>query len=102
MRTPVVALVTVLATLTVAGCGVAERRDARQADDPDPGPVATATAPAPEDGGAAPADPGAPGTPDEIVPTDGLTEEEVIEIETALIDAEAVLSSIEAELARDE
>lgn len=36
------------------------------------------------------------------VPTDGLSEEQISEIETALIDAEALLASIEAELAADD
>ncbi|MGF1646655.1 MAG: hypothetical protein ACFCVF_07035 [Kineosporiaceae bacterium] len=99
MRAPAVALAAVVLAATVGGCGVAERREARQADEP--GAVATGTAPAPEDGGAT-ADPGPAQEPEEIVPTDGLTEEQVIEIETALIDAEAVLASIEAELAQDE
>jgi hypothetical protein len=33
---------------------------------------------------------------------EGLTEEEVVEIETALVDAETLIASLEAELAQDE
>jgi hypothetical protein len=98
VRAPAAALAAVLLATTVGGCGLAERREARQSDDA--GAVLTGDAPAPEDGGAA--DPGAPQDPEEIVPTDGLTEEDVVEIETALIDAEAALASLEAELAQDE
>jgi hypothetical protein len=98
VRTPAAALAAALLALTVGGCGLAERREARQADDP--GSVVTGDAPAAEDGGAA--DGGTQQDPEGIVPTDGLTEEEVIEIETALIDAEAVIASIEAEMAQDE
>jgi hypothetical protein len=36
------------------------------------------------------------------IPTEGLSDDELNEIETALIDAEALLASIEAELAADE
>jgi hypothetical protein len=99
VRAPAATLAAVLLAATVAGCGVAERREARQADGP--GAVTTGTVPAPEDGGAT-ADPEPAQGPEEIVPTDGLAEEQVIEIETALIDAEAALASIEAELAQDE
>ncbi|MGF1664259.1 MAG: hypothetical protein ACFCVG_17650 [Kineosporiaceae bacterium] len=97
MRAPAAALAAVLLALTVGGCGFAERREARQADDA--GVVTDGEAPAPEEGGA---DSDGGDSPEEIVETDGLTEEEVIEIETALIDAEAVLASLEAELAEDE
>lgn len=102
-----------LAVALLAGCGEG-RLERTTGDEPAPAPTSTPAAVASS------VDDSATGAGDAVedtagaadgqertdvsgaVPTVGLSEEEIREIETALVDAEALLASIEAELAESE
>ena len=100
-----VATAALVTAVALAGCDGSRLARTDQQE-----PAGTASTITPDTGPAAaeppaddpPADDPPAADPPADDPTEVLTDEQVSEIETALIDAEAMLASIEAELAQDE